>query len=231
MNKLSLALATTAIAATSSAFISTAQAGGRGVHFHLFQMQLQRQAYQAQEEEAYIRHRRALQAHRQIKQYKQVKQVEKPAEKAPVIARYIDGKGRQFDLVSKVWFDGSNRCWMGDKPFVFKAGSWFYGDAKWIEADDSWRAASGQAPEQVSCDGIKAFAGKLQNGEIKQVAVEKVEPKKVEPKVEKAEVKPVEKNVATTTTTATTTTATAKAAECKKYFPSVGEMVSVPCNQ
>ena len=230
MNKLSLALASAAIAAGASTFVTSAEAGRRGgghhrLHFHLHQLhqlQQQRQAYHRDEDEGYVRRKK------QVKVYS--KPVAKPAEKPVAVAaviKYADGQGRQFDLASKVWFDGKSQCWMGDKPFVFKTGAWFYGSARWIESSAGWGVASGEAPEQVSCEGIKAFDGKVQQAEAKPVAkpvvVKKVEAKPA--KVEQAELQPADKTGKATTTSA------AKATECKKYFPSVGEMVTVPCGE
>jgi hypothetical protein len=76
----------------------------------------------------------------------------------------------------------------------------------------------------VSCNGIKAFSAKIEQAQAKPV---ESKPEKVaevvEPKTETVE-KPAK--VATSNTEVT-----AKASECKKYFPSVGEMVSVPCTE
>jgi hypothetical protein len=220
MQKLTLALATTAIAAAaSSTLVSTAEAGGRGGHFHfrLHQFANQQSAYR-DEDDYYIRRRKKV----VVKQV--VKYVEKPAPKpAAVVAKYVDGQGRQFDLTSKVWFDGKSQCWQGDKAFTFKNGAWSYGDARWIESSAGWGVSSGEVPQQVSCDGIKAFSAKIEQAQVKPTK-SVVEPK-VE-KVEQAEVKPVEKPAKVATSSTETA---AKTSDCKKYFPSVGEMVSVPC--
>ena len=231
MNKLTLALATAAIAAGSSTFVTTAaEAGGRGFHMHQFLRQhylnQQRHSYRSHDDDDdhYVRRKKKVTVYAKPV----AKPVEKPVAKAVAVAKFADGEGRQFDLVSKVWFDGSNQCWMGDKPFVFKSGSWLYGNVRWTEANDSWRVASGDAPEQVSCEGIKAFEGKVQQAEAKPAAkpvvAKKAEPKP-EKKIEQAELQPIEK----TGKTATTSVPAAK--ECKKYFPSVGEMVPVPCSE
>jgi hypothetical protein len=226
MKKLTLALATTAIAAAaSSTLVSTAEAGGRGghhFHFRLHQFANQQSAYR-DEEAYYIRRKRKV----VVKQV--VKYVEKPAAKpAAVVAKYVDGQGRQFDLTSKVWFDGKSQCWQGDKAFAFKNGAWSYGDARWIESSAGWGVSSGEVPQQVSCDGIKAFSAKIEQAQAKpaQKSASVVEPK-VE-KVEQAEVKPVEKPAKVATSSTETAT---KTSDCKKYFPSVGEMVSVPCGE
>jgi len=218
--KLTLALAATAIAATSSTFITTtAEAGGRHrFHFRLHQFAQQQHAYRS--EESYVVRRR--------KPKVIVKRVVKYVEKPAPAAKYSDAQGRQFDPTSKVWFDGKGQCWSGDKAFAFKSGSWFYGDARWVETSSGWGVSTGGLPQQVSCDGIKAFSTKLEQAEAKP-AKTVVEPK-VE-KVEQAELKtePVQKPVARVVTSNPDTPA--KASECKKYFPSVGEMVSVPCTE
>jgi hypothetical protein len=221
--KLTLALAATAIAATSGIFITTAaEAGGRGghrFHFRLHQFHQQQHAYRS--EESYVVRRKRKVVVKQV-----VKYVEKPTP-APTV-KYSDAQGRQFDSASKVWFDGKSQCWSGDKAFAFKSGSWFYGDARWVETTSGWGVSTGGLPQQVSCDGIKAFSSKLEQAEAKP-AKTAVEPK-VE-KVEQAELKsePVQKPVARVVTSNPDTPA--KASECKKYFPSVGEMVSVPCTE
>jgi hypothetical protein len=72
-----------------------------------------------------------------------VKQVTKYVEK-PAPGRQDCGRqGRQFDPVSKTWFDGKGQCWSGDKPFAFKTGSWFYGDARWVETSSGWGVSTG----------------------------------------------------------------------------------------
>jgi hypothetical protein len=218
--KLTLALAATAIAATSSTFITTsAEAGGRGghrFHFRLHQFHQQQHAYRSEESYVVRRKRKVI-----VKQV--VKYVEKPAPAATV--KYSDAQGRQFDSTSKVWFDGKGQCWSGDKAFAFKSGSWFYGDARWVETSSGWGVSTGGLPQQVSCDGIKAFSAKIEQANARPAKTV------AEPKVEQAELKtePVQKPVARVVTSNPDTPA--KASECKKYFPSVGEMVSVPCTE
>jgi hypothetical protein len=212
MNKtLSLALAATAVAATSSAFVSTAEAGGRGgLRFHFHSVPT---VYSSSSEDYAPRRKRVI-----------VKQVVKYVEKPGAAAKNADGQGRQFDPVSKTWFDGKGQCWSGDKSFAFKSGGWFYGDARWVETSSGWGVSTGALPQQVSCDGIKAFSAKIEQAQAKPV---EVKPAKVaeatEPKIEAVE-KPAKVATSNTDTPA-------KAAECKKYFPSVGEMVSVPCSE
>jgi hypothetical protein len=227
MKPITLALATTAIAIASSTYVSSAYAGGRGhgLHMHLMQLQhMQARKIYRDDDDHYVRRKRVV----ITKPAKQV--VEKPAPKPVAQVRYIDGEGRQFDQVSKVWFDGEGQCWKGDQAFSFKSGSWFYGNARWIETSAGWGVSSGTAPEMVSCDGIKAFEAKLKTPEAKPVARVETKPAPKVEKIEKAEVAQTETQPEKTGKAVITTPATtAKAGECKKYFPSVGEMVSVPC--
>lgn len=222
MKKLTLALATTAIAAAaSSTFVTTAEAGRGGGHrfhfrFHHFQ-HLHQPAYR-EEAEYYVRRRRP----------RVIKRVTKPVAKSarPAVAKYVDGQGRQFDLISKAWFDGKNQCWRGDRSFVFRGDSWFYGNARWVETSSGWGVSSGAVPQQVSCDGIQAFAAKMQPAQARANT----------PAVEPAQVATVPATPASATAPETSARATvpetsANARECKKYFPSVGEMVSVPCTE
>ncbi len=213
MNKtLSLALAATAIAATSTSFISTAEAGGRGgLRFHFHSVPT---VYSAPSE-SYAPRRRTRVIVKQVTKY-----VEKPA----AAAKNADGQGRQFDPTSKTWFDGKGQCWSGDKSFAFKSGGWFYGDARWVETSSGWGVSTGGLPQQVSCNGIKAFSAKIEQAQAKPV---ESKPEKVAEVVE-----PKTETVETPAKVATSNTeVTAKASECKKYFPSVGEMVSVPCTE
>ena len=104
MNKtLSLALAATAIAATSTSFISTAEAGGRGgLRFHFHSVPT---VYSAPSE-SYAPRRRTRVIVKQVTKY-----VEKPA----AAAKNADGQGRQFDPTSKTWFDGKGYALHGPK--------------------------------------------------------------------------------------------------------------------
>lgn len=259
MKKLTIALATTAIAAgTASMFASDAEAGrghrGGGLRFHMHHMHMlhmQRQhAYRDEDDDyRYVQRRKAAKAAAAAKAARAAAAAEARQEAAArqraarvaqaSVARFADGKGRMFDTVSKVWFDGKGQCWMGEEGFGFKSGSWFYGDARWIESSAGWGVTSGTAPEQVSCQGIKAFSGKVQEAEAKPVKAEPVKSEAVKKvaevetrKVEQAEVvsEPVAKPAKAATTVATDNTP-AKSGECKKYFPSVGELVSVPCGE
>jgi hypothetical protein len=144
------------------------------------------------------------------------KPVVQPQQKVAVI-RYTDGMGRVYDVASKTWHDGQNHCWSGKLGWTFKNGAWSYGSFGWSEADGTWRTNAPEAPKSVACETIAAFAGKVvptagQAGGQKELAA-----------TEKAQSgEPAQLALPTDGNGA-------KASECKKYFPSVGEMLPVPC--
>lgn len=126
------------------------------------------------------------------------------------LVRFADPEGRRYHPSSKVWFDGKSSCWSGKEAFTFKKGVWHYGGAVWAQSGAAWSAAEGAQPELVSCDSDPAFAAHA--GEYAATA--------------------------TTSSTAGTTVTAASGPEpqkadiktgCKKYFPSVGQMLTVPC--
>ena len=175
--KLTLALAATAIAATSSTFITTAEAGGRGghrFHFRLHQFHQQQHAYRS--EESYVVRRKRKVVVKQV-----VKYVEKPAPARRLVAKYSDGQGRQFDPPARCGSTARASAGRATRRSSFKSGSWFYGDARWIETSSGWGVSTGGLPQQVSCDGIKAFSAKIEQAKAKPAKTV------VEPKVEKVE--------------------------------------------
>lgn len=137
---------------------------------------------------------------------KRIKPVIVPADKGPIL-KYADGKGRVFDLASKTWCDGNKHCWTGKLAWTFRDGSWFYGTSRWYEADGAWKTDAAEAPTAVDCETIPVFAT------LKPTTAQQVAHKD-------GDHDGLQKDAST---------AAAKPAECKKYFPSVGEMVSVPC--
>ncbi|KAB2919204.1 MAG: hypothetical protein F9K29_06195 [Hyphomicrobiaceae bacterium] len=213
MNKSMIAGAAAALA-SATLLVSAAEAGGRhgGHHHHRFFFRAPITTYTPPAREVIV--------------YRRAKPVVKYQDKAPVV-KYADGKGRQYDLVSKVWFDGKNQCWSGKQPFVFKGGSWFYGSQPWRQVDGAWQTSAADAPSPVSCEGIAAFAAKIQ-----PAAQKTAEPaqRKTPAPAKTAEVAPVDAGKSVTPTAPAVTNGP-KVAECKKYFPSVGEMVAVPCTE
>ena len=152
------------------------------------------------------------------KRIKRAKLVTPPMEKAALV-KYADGKGRVFDVASKTWCDGNNHCWSGKYAWTFKDGAWFYGTSRWYEADGNWRTDAAEAPAVVDCETVPAFAA------VKPTTGQALARKEIDETIgsepgsaPQAPVKAVEKADAATSPT-----------ECKKYFPSVGEMLSVPC--
>ncbi len=140
----------------------------------------------------------------------------KASTQADTLVRFADTEGRRYHPSSKVWFDGKNSCWSGKEAFTFKKGVWLYGDAVWAQSGAAWSAAEGAQPELVSCDSDRAFA---------------------------AHAKEYTATVTTSSAagTAATVTATSRSGSepqnaavktgCKKYFPSVGQMLTVPCGE
>jgi hypothetical protein len=208
MTKIPLALAALAIATASTiALTTTADAGRRG-HFRFHHIHIGPPIYKPAEP-VYI--------------YRQPKVV-KPAA-TPV--RYVDGEGRQFDRASKTWFDGVSGCWKGDKTFAYRSGAWFYGNARWVQTSNGWGVSSGDLPEQVDCANVKAFAGKIEpvsTGSLVPAAEATKPAAAAEAPTRTAESQP---DVARPKAPE----ATANASDCKKYLPSLGETVSVPCTQ
>jgi hypothetical protein len=149
-----------------------------------------------------------------------------------VVIRYADGSGRVYDLASKVWHDGQNHCWSGKLPWTFKSGAWFYGSYSWSEMDGTWRTSAPEAPQSVACETVPAFAGKITptvgqaNGQKEIAGEAKEAPKIVAPPVKTAEKAPAEEAAQLALPADGNAI---KASECKKYFPSVGEMLPVPC--
>ena len=149
-----------------------------------------------------------------------------------VVIRYADGSGRVYDLASKVWHDGQNNCWSGKLPWTFKNGAWFYGNFRWSEADGTWRTNAPEQPKSVACETVPAFAGKVTptvgqaNGQKQFAGEPKTAPKIVVPPVKAAEKAPAGESAQLALPADGNAV---RPSECKKYFPSVGEMLPVPC--
>ena len=147
--------------------------------------------------------------------------VRKPAVQHPqqkvVVVRADDGSGRVYDVASKTWHDGQNRCWSGKLGWAFKNSAWSYGTFRWYEADGTWRTNAPEAPKSVACETSPAFAGKFvptagqANGQKEMAGTAE--------KAQSGEAQlalPAGGNAI-------------KGSECKKYIPSVGETLPVPC--
>ena len=207
MTKLPLALATLAIATVSTIALTSAADAGRRGHFRFHHFHVS-PVFQHQQP-AYVYRKQS---------------VAKPA--APVV-KYVDGEGRQFDRASKTWFDGANGCWKGDKSFVYRGGAWFYGNARWVQTSSGWGVSSGELPDQVDCAAVKAFAGKIESASKGPEVPATDAPKPTATK----EVPSRAAATAPSLLDSKPSETTANASECKKYLPSLGETVSVPCNQ
>jgi hypothetical protein len=141
---------------------------------------------------------------------------------AAAIIRYADGKGRVYDLASKSWCDGNNHCWTGKYAWTFKDGAWFYGSNRWYEADGTWRTDAAEAPRVVDCETVPAFA-KLKPTTELQIVSRPDEDQTAQPNDTREAAPPIK------TVEKAPASPGAKPAECKKYFPSVGETLPVPC--
>jgi hypothetical protein len=226
-----LVIASAVLAASMATLVPSAQAGKHGKHggFHIGG---------GHHHHHHRQHRRHIIVTPVYTETYRVKPKPVIKEKIVVVA-YADGMGRVYDLASKVWFNGQNSCWSGQLPWTFKAGSWFYGSYRWTETAGTWRTNAPEAPLPVACETVPAFAGKVaptvgQAGGQKELAgtqgeagEPRVAPKPAMPPVKTAEKAPAEepaKFVLPPDGNAS------RASECKKYFPSVGEMLPVPCN-
>jgi hypothetical protein len=113
-----------------------------------------------------------------------------------------DGAGRVFDPASMAWSDGKNQCWSGKQPWSFRSGSWFYGSNRWYPANGTWLTDAPQPPTPIDCQSVAAFA---QN-------------------------KAPTTGIARSDKPGRGDTATAEnSAQCTRYSSSIGQMISVPC--
>ena len=178
-------------------------------------------------------------AERIVKKVAPLEKVEKVVKKVAPLVKFADGEGRQFDPSSKVWFDGKSQCWSGQEQFTFKNGDWSYGKKEWAEGDGSWKVASGDAPELVSCESVPSFSAKADAFATKTAAQRsKLEKAENADKGATSQPAPATPGPAKIKTAESDTSAIAQkpvtpstSAECKKYFPSVGQMISVPCTE
>jgi hypothetical protein len=240
MNKLTLAALTAAIAICVGipACVPQAEAGmrlGFGFgHRHVFRPHFYTpppRVYRSEDEDE-----RRIRRYRAARQSKPEK-AEKVVRKIVPLVKFADGEGRQFDPASKIWFDGNSQCWSGKEQFTFKNGDWSYGKKEWAQSNGTWKVSSGESPELVSCQSVPSFAATANTFATKTAAqsgkLEKAEnadkgassqPTPATPAP--AKIKTAESDASAVAQKPVTTPASA---ECKKYFPSVGQMISVPC--
>jgi hypothetical protein len=149
------------------------------------------------------------------------------------LVKFADGEGRQFDPASKVWFDGKSQCWSGKEEFIFKSGDWSYGKKEWAQSNGAWKVASGESPELVSCESVPSFAAKANTFATKTAAqnrkLEKADNATSQPAPTATSGLAKIKTAGDAAAVAQKPVTTPASAECKKYFPSVGQMISVPC--
>jgi hypothetical protein len=149
------------------------------------------------------------------------------APQATGTVRYADNMGRVYDPASGLWHDGQNRCWGGKYQWTFKNGTWLYGSHSWFPASGSWQTNAPEPPSPIDCRSSPAFAsssgGAPGQKEVGGYA-DQGEP---------AEPRAVHSSAPTPAKTADKAEPAAPRATadgtCKKYLPSVGQMVAVPC--
>jgi hypothetical protein len=221
MTKLPFAFTALAVATVSTLALSTsADAGGRGGHhfrFHHFHFSPPVPV----PEPTYVHRAPRVIVKRSV-----------ASTPAPAPVKYADEEGRQYDRASKTWFDGAGTCWKGSKGFSYRSGGWFYGTARWVQTSNGWGVSAGEVPEQVDCSTVKAFAAKTKPvSKVSEAqAVEAPKPAIETPKPTAAQPAPVRTVAPAPVADAPKAPdTTANASDCKKYLPSLGETVSVPC--
>lgn len=174
----------------------------------------------------------------------------KPAPKAePAPVRFaFDGKGRMFDPVQQAWFDGKGQCWKGDAGWAFVDGKWEYGKSQWSEVNGFWKASSGSQPQTVECATITAFAPKVAPVQTAAIpapvtaapaatapnAPQTAIPATAQSAQKVADSKPVASSVTTSIQdlpNAGKSASSSSPLECRKFLPSTGTTVSVPCTE
>lgn len=138
-----------------------------------------------------------------------------------VVVRYEDGAGRAYDVASKVWHDGQTRCWSGKLAWTFKSNAWSYGSYSWSQAGGTWISNAPEAPAEVDCASVPAFASKAAPT-VSQAGGG--QPEMMGNPEESPALKPVTPKVA-----GPADGVAGPAGDCRKYVASLGEMVTVPC--
>ncbi len=228
MKKHVILLATVAVGAAAAAFVPAAEAGGRHHGFHFRFHNIWTPSFDSDDDDDEPRYRRPVVRRKVIKKvYVEREHDQKKHKKETIVsAKTSDGKGRRYDPAAKVWFDGESRCWSGKEAFSFKSGVWFYGGARWYELNGTWKTNAAEAPATIDCEASPMIA-RLQGKSKPKVAASA---KDVETAAKPAKKKTAEA-VKVAADQAVKPAEAPKATECKKYFPSVGEMLTVPCGQ
>ena len=143
-------------------------------------------------------------------------------------AVFADGKGREYDPATKVWFDGKGACWTGKQKWAFKRGAWFYGSNRWYEANGIWQTDVDGEPVPVDCKAAPQFAARAKTGPA-QNTIAKGSTQYSEARGNAAEAGAAPAKTALKAPSEEPTKVTSQTRECKKYFPAVGEMLAVPC--
>jgi hypothetical protein len=150
---------------------------------------------------------------------------------AAAAAAAQDANGRIYDAASMAWYDGGNQCWTGTQPWTFKSGNWYYGGSRWYRSGADWRSDIADPPAPVACHTVPAFA-KVQPAQPATHAQPRREGLegavaqngRRDPEQQAERLEPV-----STKSIKAAPAADRPAALCKKYFASIGDLVTVPC--
>lgn len=244
MNKALAIVATTVLATSASALLAASDASANDRFWSGVKPSFNSPSPSPQPR--YEAPSRPRQTYTEPRSERRTKPARAPVEKEePAPVKYADGKGREYDRASKVWFDGKGLCWTGKQAWTFKAGSWFYGTARWQQADGTWQTNAADDPAPVDCRSNSVFAAKMPAApEDKSAGSKDTQysegrgnaPEQKDKKVSDSDVPPMKTAEKPTETSAKPVPPSqdgtpSRAPECKKYIPSVGSMVSVPCDQ
>lgn len=204
---------------------------------------------------------------------------------ANIVAKHVDGKGRQYDVNRMRWYDGKGRWWSGKYAWLYIDDTWYYNGSRWYETNGTWACEDDDAPTCVNCDKVRLEAnagqpagtpassepamapvsapknaltaantttaddaetakskvagtasGAINGGaavKTKTVNTKSTDDKKpVDAKLPGVPIKTIGKTVITAEAGTPVTPGTAPAGqECKKFFPAVDLVVTVPCTQ
>jgi hypothetical protein len=230
MNKVKLAVACAALAASMTVEVSTAEAGSglrrffrvahtlRVMRHTQPRIHVYRQGPSYRETTSYREPSKSYDKSAQRREATSPKTIQSGAAAGAVVGiRQADARGRVYDPASMAWFDGGSQCWTGTQPWTFKNNAWFYGNARWYSAKGGWQADMADPPAPVGCQTVPAFAsaGPSDREMVRYEAAD------APPAPERSETKSLRPSAAAPVAD--------RPANCKKYLAVIGETVSVPC--
>jgi hypothetical protein len=229
MNKVKLAVACAALAASMTVEVSTAEAGSglrrlfrvahtlRVMRHTQPRIHVYRQGPSYRETTTYREPSKSYDKSPQRREATSPKTIQSGAAAGAVVGiRQADARGRVYDPASMAWFDGGTQCWTGTQPWTFKNNAWFYGNARWYPANGGWQADMADPPAPVGCQTVPAFASA--GPPAPDIA-----------RYEAADAPPAERSETKSLRPSVAAPVADRPANCKKYLAVIGETVSVPC--